>query len=77
MIFNGHLIRHSEGNLCIDPFKPSEEVLEAITRLGVAQILLTNRNHTRAVNLVRRAAGQNGHPPRRGAPRPKPEGRDR
>ncbi|MGH8659893.1 MAG: MBL fold metallo-hydrolase [Gammaproteobacteria bacterium] len=55
--FNGHFIRHSEGNLCIDPVQPSEEDLETITRLGVAQILLTNRNHTRAAKLVRLRTG--------------------
>ena len=48
--FNGHLVRHAEGNLCIDPVEPDEEVVDEMARLGVAQILLTNRNHSRAAN---------------------------
>ena len=55
--FNGHLIRHVEGNLCIDPVEPDEEVAGEIARLGIARILLTNRNHSRAANLVRRRTG--------------------
>ncbi len=55
--FNGHLIRHAEGNLCIDPVEPNEEAAEKIVRLGVARILLTNRNHSRAANTVRGRTG--------------------
>ncbi len=55
--FNGHLIRHAEGNLCIDPVEPSEEGLDEIARLGVTRILLTNRNHSRASNIVRKRTG--------------------
>ena len=55
--FNGHLIRHAEGNLCIDPVEPGEEIINKIARVGVAHILLTNRNHSRAANLVRRHTG--------------------
>ena len=55
--FNGHLIRHAEGNLCIDPVEPGEKVLDEITRLGVARILLTNRNHSRVANAVRERTG--------------------
>jgi glyoxylase-like metal-dependent hydrolase (beta-lactamase superfamily II) len=51
--FNGYLLRHSEGNLCIDPVEPPNEVLEELERYGVAKILLTNRNHSRAANKVR------------------------
>lgn len=51
--FNGHFIGHSEGNLCIDPVEPSQEDLEAMARLGAERILLTNRNHSRAANLIR------------------------
>ncbi|MDQ3565944.1 MAG: MBL fold metallo-hydrolase [Pseudomonadota bacterium] len=53
--FNGYLLRHAAGNLCIDPATPSDEVLKEITRLGVSRILLTNRNHARAANRVRAA----------------------
>ncbi len=55
--FNGHLIRHAGGNFCIDPVEPSEEDLNEITRHGVARILLTNRNHSRAANKVRARTG--------------------
>ena len=53
--FNGYLLRHPEGNLCIDPATPGDEVLKEITRLGVSRVLLTNRNHARAANRVRAA----------------------
>ena len=55
--FNGYLIRSAEGNFCIDPVEPSDEVAEEIGRHGVARILLTNRNHSRAANLVRHWTG--------------------
>lgn len=55
--FNGHLICYGEGNLCIDPVEPNEEAAEKIVRLGVARILLTNRNHSRAANMVRGRTG--------------------
>jgi glyoxylase-like metal-dependent hydrolase (beta-lactamase superfamily II) len=51
--FNGHFIRHSGGNLCIDPVEPSETDLDEMERQGVSRILLTNRNHSRAANRVR------------------------
>jgi glyoxylase-like metal-dependent hydrolase (beta-lactamase superfamily II) len=55
--FNGHLIRQADGNLCIDPVEPDEAVADEIERLGVARIVLTNRNHSRAANLVRERTG--------------------
>ena len=55
--FNGHLIRHAEGNICIDPVEPGEEGLNEIARWGVARILVTNRNHSRAANKVRERTG--------------------
>ena len=51
--FNGHLVRHPAGNLCIDPVPPGDADLAEIERMGVATILLTNRNHSRAANVVR------------------------
>jgi glyoxylase-like metal-dependent hydrolase (beta-lactamase superfamily II) len=51
--FNGHLVRHPAGNLCIDPVPPGEGDLAEIVRMGVSRILLTNRNHSRAANEVR------------------------
>ena len=55
--FNGHLIRLDQGNLCIDPVQPDEKTAGKIIDLGVARILLTNRNHSRAANLVRERTG--------------------
>lgn len=55
--FNGYLVRHAGGNLCIDPVEPTEEVLEEIARHGVSRILLTNRNHSRAANRIRARTG--------------------
>ncbi len=54
---NGHLVRHAGGNLCIDPVEPGDGVLDEIAGEGVARVLLTNRNHVRAANLVRARAG--------------------
>lgn len=51
--FNGYLIRHPDGNLCIDPVLPDDADLEQIAGAGVAKILLTNRNHSRASNTIR------------------------
>lgn len=51
--FNGYLIRHADGNLCIDPVQPTDADLDEMSRLGAATILLTNRNHSRAANAVR------------------------
>jgi glyoxylase-like metal-dependent hydrolase (beta-lactamase superfamily II) len=55
--FNGHLLRHPEGNLCIDPVEPSEAVLDQLAVIGATRVLLTNRNHTRAANLFRARLG--------------------
>ena len=55
--FNGHLIRHGAGNLCIDPVQPDDDGLADIGRMGVAKILLTNRNHSRAANVIRSRTG--------------------
>jgi glyoxylase-like metal-dependent hydrolase (beta-lactamase superfamily II) len=54
--FNGYLVVHDEGNLCIDPVVPGDDLSE-IERMGVARILLTNRNHSRAANLIRERTG--------------------
>ena len=54
--FNGYLVVHSDGNLCIDPVVPGDDLAE-IERLGVAKILITNRNHSRAANAVRERTG--------------------
>jgi glyoxylase-like metal-dependent hydrolase (beta-lactamase superfamily II) len=55
--FNGTLLLDAGGNLCIDPVDPTDDVLDRLAREGVAQILITNRNHTRATNRVRDRTG--------------------
>ena len=55
--FNGYLIRHQDGNLCIDPVQPGADVLDEIARIGATRIVLTNRNHSRASNAVREHTG--------------------
>lgn len=55
--FNGHFIRHPDGNLCVDPVEPSDDDLAEMARLGVARILITNRNHSRAANKIRTRTG--------------------
>ncbi len=55
--FNGTLLLDAEENLCVDPVDPTEEVLDRLAKEGVAQILITNRNHTRAANRVRERTG--------------------
>lgn len=55
--FNGYFLRHSQGNLVIDPVEPEASVLERLAAEGVARILITNRNHSRAANKVRAATG--------------------
>ena len=51
--FNGWLVRHPGGNVCIDPVEMSDAVLDEIAGEGVGQVLLTNRNHFRASMRVR------------------------
>jgi glyoxylase-like metal-dependent hydrolase (beta-lactamase superfamily II) len=55
--FNGFLVRHADGNLCIDPVEPTDDDLAALAREGVARIILTNRNHYRAAARVRERTG--------------------
>ena len=55
--FNGYLIAHSQGNICVDPVEASAADLEEIVRAQPTRILLTNRNHVRAANLVRERTG--------------------
>ena len=55
--FNGYFLRHEDGNIVVDPVEPEKEDLEWLGAEGVAEILLTNRNHSRAANAVRAATG--------------------
>jgi glyoxylase-like metal-dependent hydrolase (beta-lactamase superfamily II) len=55
--FNGHLLRHPAGNICIDLVQPGDIVLDELVNIGAARIVITNRNHSRAANLVRGRLG--------------------
>jgi len=55
--FHGTLVLHAEGNLCVDPVEPPEDVLDRLAKEGVERIVLTNRNHVRAANRVRERTG--------------------
>ncbi len=55
--FNGHLVRVAAGNICVDPVEPGAATLDEIARMGVAHIILTNRNHVRAANTLRARTG--------------------
>ncbi len=55
--FNSLLVPDPDGNLCIDPVEPNDEVMNELVRRGVSRILLTNRNHVRAANKVRERTG--------------------
>lgn len=55
--FNGYFIQLAGANICIDPVELHDDVLEELASFGVARILLTNRNHSRAANRVRARTG--------------------
>jgi glyoxylase-like metal-dependent hydrolase (beta-lactamase superfamily II) len=55
--FNGLLIAHPQGAICVDPVEPGTDDLEEIVRARPARVVLTNRNHLRAANLVRERTG--------------------
>ena len=55
--FNGWLIRHPTGNVCVDPVELGEDDLAVLTREGVARVVITNRNHVRRASLVRELTG--------------------
>ena len=55
--FNGHLVRDPGGNICIDPVEPTDDAMDVLVSEGVAWIVLTNRNHSRAANRIRTNTG--------------------
>jgi glyoxylase-like metal-dependent hydrolase (beta-lactamase superfamily II) len=55
--FNGYLVRHAAGNVCIDPAEMTDPMLEEIAGEGVGRIVLTNRNHFRASMRVKQRTG--------------------
>ena len=55
--FNSLLIRDPDGNICVDPVEPNDDVMNELVRIGVSRILITNRNHVRAANKIRERTG--------------------
>ena len=55
--FNGFFIETGEGNLVVDPVEPDDETLSELTQRGVATVLITNRDHERAIEAVVQATG--------------------
>src|SRR5437879_1815689 len=55
--FNGYVIRDPGATCCVDPVEPDAATLEELDRAGVTRIIITNRNHTRAANVVRARTG--------------------
>ena len=55
--FNSIVIPDLDGNICIDPVDPNEEVMSELVRMSVSSIFLTNRNHVRAANKIREHTG--------------------
>jgi glyoxylase-like metal-dependent hydrolase (beta-lactamase superfamily II) len=55
--FNGYLVRHPDGNVCVDPVEMPPEVEGEIASLGVERIVLTNRNHFRASMKLKERTG--------------------
>jgi glyoxylase-like metal-dependent hydrolase (beta-lactamase superfamily II) len=53
--FNGYFFRHASGNVAVDPVEMPDDVLGELVELGVARVLITNRNHTRASRRLREA----------------------
>ena len=55
--FNSLVIPDLDGNICIDPVEPNDQVMRELVEMGVDCILLTNRNHVRAANRIREHTG--------------------
>ena len=43
--------------MCVDPVEPSAADLDQLAAIGATRVVLTNRNHTRAANLLRARLG--------------------
>lgn len=57
MDFNGTFVETSDGNFVVDPIAPDETTLRELCERGVAQIVITNRDHERASAAVALATG--------------------
>jgi glyoxylase-like metal-dependent hydrolase (beta-lactamase superfamily II) len=55
--FNGALVTSDEGALCVDPVEPTPADLDQLAAQHVSWIVITNRNHTRAANVIRERTG--------------------
>lgn len=55
--FSSWLLCDPGGNIAIDPVEMNDENLAVLEREGVARIVLTNRNHTRASTRLRARTG--------------------
>ena len=55
--FNGFFIEGEDGNLVVDPVDPDDETLADLRSRGVASVLITNRDHERALVAVVAATG--------------------
>jgi glyoxylase-like metal-dependent hydrolase (beta-lactamase superfamily II) len=55
--FNGYLFLHPSGNIAVDPVEMSDAVLDELGGIGVARIVVTNRNHTRQSHRLRSRTG--------------------
>ncbi|HTJ24595.1 MAG TPA: cupin domain-containing protein [Candidatus Limnocylindria bacterium] len=55
--FNGFFAQSEEGNLVVDPVEPDETTLAALVERGVADVLVTNRDHERATAVIVAATG--------------------
>jgi glyoxylase-like metal-dependent hydrolase (beta-lactamase superfamily II) len=55
--FNGWLVRHAQGNVCVDPAEMCDDVLDELQREGVGRVVLTNRNHFRSSMRVKERTG--------------------
>ncbi len=51
--FHGHLLWLPGMTICVDPVEPQPDELANIIAARPSRILLTNRNHTRAAQLIR------------------------
>ena len=54
--FNGYLVHHSTGNICVDPVEPTPEAWRESRAKGWTN-RPQNRNHTRRANLIREKTG--------------------
>ena len=57
MDFNGCFVETNEGNFVVDPIEPDEATLRELRERGVAEIVITNRDHERATAALAAATG--------------------